>query len=231
MELLTGARFSLSFLRYGGVAADVTEGFIERVLEVCELLRIRIKETNDVLTFNEAFMSRTAFVGALPRDLIQSRGMTGPIARASRLPFDVRKAHPYSGYQAIDFEVPLGQGEVGTVGDAHDRFVIRLREIEQSIEILRQAVEEMPSGDFSNGRIGRDFVVPQGEAYSRVESSRGLLGCHVVSDGKKTPSRIQFRVPSLGVVQSIEDFLRGAKVEDFPVILASLDLGVSEVDR
>jgi NADH-quinone oxidoreductase subunit D len=109
--------------------------------------------------------------------------------------------------------------------------VIRLREIEQSIEILRQAVEEMPSGDFSNGRIGRDFVVPQGEAYSRVESSRGLLGCHVVSDGKKTPSRIQFRVPSLGVVQSIEDFLRGAKVEDFPVILASLDLGVSEVDR
>lgn len=231
LELLTGARFSIAFLRYGGVSADVTEGFIERVVDVCALLKVRLKEYNDLFTFNRAFVQRAAFVGVLHADKVQELGITGPNARASRVSFDVRKAHPYTGYQLVDFEVPLGEGDAGTVGDIHDRFLMRLKEIYQSVEILRQVAEMLPRGDFTNGKIGADFAVPSGEAYSRVESSRGLFGCHIVGNGTKSPGRIQFRTPTAAVMQVIPSLLSGHRLEDMPLILASLDLCIAEVDR
>jgi NADH-quinone oxidoreductase subunit D len=230
-ELLTGARFSLNFLRYGGVSADVTEGFVERVLETCDLLRLRLKEYNDLFTFNGAFLRRSARIGIVTADQARAAGMTGPNARASGLALDVRKAHPYGGYDKIDFEVPVGRGEGGVVGDCHDRFVLRLREISQSIEILRQITEKIPPGEFLPLRVNRDFTVPPGEVYVRVESGRGLLGCYVMSDGGTHPARVQFRAPSHAGLQILPALVQGAGVEDLPMLLASLDLGVSEVDR
>ena len=109
--------------------------------------------------------------------------------------FDVRKNHPSSGYEHLEFHVPLGKGEGGKVGDVHDRFLIRLREITQSMEILKQLADHVPTGEYIQGKMQKEYVIPAGEAYSRVESSRGLLGCHVVSDGKSCPSRVQFRPP------------------------------------
>ena len=185
-ELLTGARFSLNFLRFGGVNADVTEGFIERVLEACEMIRIRMKEYNDLFTFNYCFLKRTASIAALPAELIHECGITGPNARASGISFDVRKDRPYLGYKELDFQVPVGRGEGGLLGDVHDRFLLRLREIGQSLELLKQLVEEIPKGAFIQQKVDRNFIVPPGEAYAQVESSRGLLGCHVVSDGKSS---------------------------------------------
>jgi NADH-quinone oxidoreductase subunit D len=230
-ELLTGARFSINFLRYGGVAADVTEGFIERVLETCEITRIRLKEYNDLFSFNQAFLKRSAFLGSLSAERARQHGITGPNARSSGWAVDARKSHPYSGYQRIDFEVILGQGANGTVGDSHDRFLIRLREIAQSLEILKQLAEHVPSGEHMTVRVNRDFAVPTGEAYSRVESARGLLGCYVASDGSTRPARIQFRAPTSNTLLAIPELIEGSRVEDLSVVLASLDIGMAEADR
>jgi NADH-quinone oxidoreductase subunit D len=230
-ELLAGARFSLNFLRFGGVSADVTEGFIERVLETCELIRIRLKEYNDLFSFNQAYLRRSAFIGVIQPELARRIGMSGPNARASAITMDVRKEHPYCGYERLDFEVPLGQGEGGTIGDAHDRLLLRLREIAQSLEILKQVADFMPQGEFAGPKVGRDFKVPQGEAYVRVESSRGLLGCHVVSDGRDRPARVQFRAPSSSALICVPAIVAGSRIEDLPVILSSLDVCVAEVDR
>ncbi len=228
-ELLTGARFSLNFLRIGGVRADVTEGFIERVLDVCDLIRVRLKEYNDLFTFNHAFLKRTINVGVLSPALIKKYGMTGPNARASGINADVRKDRPYSGYEILDFEVPLGRGEGGTLGDAHERFLIRLREVSQSIEILKQVTEGLPLGEYLTPT--EDKAVPEGEAYVRVESSRGLLGCHLMSLGGTAPHRVQFRAPSGFHLQAVPELITGLKLEDLSVVLASLDLSISEADR
>lgn len=230
-ELLTGARFSLGFLRFGGVRADVSEGFIERVIEVCELIHIRLKEYNDLFTFNHAFIMRTKGVGVISQQMVKHFGITGPNARASGMSFDVRKTHPYSGYDSMDFEVPLSKGTGRPIGDAHDRFLLRLREISESLEILKQAVDQVPAGEFLQGRMGFEFRVAAGEAYSRVESPRGLLGCHVVSDGEENPNRVQFRPASLAQINLVPRMVIGIRLEDLPPLLASLDFNIAEVDR
>jgi NADH-quinone oxidoreductase subunit D len=230
-ELVSGVRFALNYLRFGGVAADVTEGFIERAMEVSETIRNRLKEYNDLFTFNHAFLMRSRNVGVLTREAALAAGITGPSARACGIATDVRKSRPYLGYEAIDFEIALGREDEGVLGDVHSRFMVRLREIAQSIEILNQVCDGMPKGDFVSVHVGRDFRLPRGEAYARIESARGLLGCHVVSDGKEKPARVQFRVPSCAAVQQIPQLLCGAGTDDISLILASLDISVAEVDR
>jgi NADH-quinone oxidoreductase subunit D len=226
-ELLTGARFSLNFMRFGGVKADVTEGFIERVLEVGDLTQIRLKEYNDLFTFNHAFLKRTADIGIIIPELVTKYGVSGPNSRASNVPFDVRKVYPYSGYDKLDFDLAMDS----TGGGAHSRFLVQLREIAQSVGILKQAAEHVPAGDFAIARIEKDFAVPAGEGYSRVESARGLLGCHVVANGTTNPARVQFRSPTSAHLLLIPELLKGIRVEDLPVLLASLDLGMAEADR
>lgn len=231
-ELLTGSRASFNFLRVGGVATDVTEGFVERVLELCDLLRLRMREYNDIFSYNEVLLRRTQGVGELELTLARQAGVTGPSLRASGVPYDVRKLHPYCGYENLDFEVPVGKSVEGKRGgDAHDRYLLRLREIVQSMEILRGVTESLPVGPFLSPQATAEPSVPTGEAYVRVESSRGLLGCHVVSDGGRKPSRVQFRTPSLFGAQALSRLLVGARVEDLPVILATLDLNLGEADR
>ena len=230
-ELLTGARFSINFLRYGGVRFDVTEGFIERVLELCELIRIRIKEYNDIFTYNHCFVKRSANIAQLSRDLIQYCGITGPNARASGISFDLRKSCYGGVYNRVEFEVPLGAGALGVLGDIHDRFIIRLKEVSQSMEILKQLVDTIPSGDYYNPS-DLNFTKPvQGEAMSRVESSRGLMSCYVLSDGKKNPGRVQFSTPSMFNLKAVPLLINGIRIEDLPVVLASLDLSVAEADK
>lgn len=226
-ELLTGARFALNFVRVGGVAADVTEGFIERVLEVCELLRIRTQEYNDILSYNHGFMRRTVGLGIVTPERAKAFGLTGPNARASGIGYDVRRDAPYEHYSRLDFQVPVAT----TTGDVHERFILRLREINASLEILKQLVDSVPPGDFSILKPERSFRVPSGEAYVRVESPRGVLGCHLVSDGRDKPYRVNFNVPSTAALELLPEVLRGASIADIPVILASFDLSMPEVDR
>lgn len=231
IELLTGARSSIGFLRFGGVTADITEGFIERVLDVCDLLQVRLKEYNDLFTYNQAFVFRSSHVGVLSRANAEKFGITGPAARAAGIDFDVRKKNPYLLYKELDFGIPVGRGEVGIQGDIHDRFLVRLREIEQSTLILKQLVEKVPPGEFSLFQITPDFEVPVGEAYARVETSRGRLGAYVVSSGSVKPHRVQFSVPSQGLFAAVPQLLNGCYLEDLSLVLASLDLSVTELDR
>ena len=231
LELVAGARFSINFLRFGGVQADVTEGFIERVLEVCEILRVRLKEYNDLFTYNHAFIKRTLGIGILSAERARVFGITGPNARASGLGFDARKVHPHSGYDRLDFEVPLALSTEKTIGDSNDRFLVRLREIAVSIEILRQVAEHIVPGEFLSHKSDDIYCIPAGEAYARVESARGLLGCHVVSDGGSKPHRVQYRVPSVAHLSAVPDLVAGIRLEDLPVVLASMGLGLAEADR
>jgi NADH-quinone oxidoreductase subunit D len=242
-ELLTGTRFLHNYFRFGGVVVDVTEGFVERVLEVCDLMLVRLKEYNDLLTYNETFLRRTRGLAPLPAAWIKRYGVTGPNARASGVAFDVRKALPYSGYERAQFGVPVlssnrnadSEGgaaqQAGPGGDAHSRFVIRLQEIPQSVAILRQLLESLPGGEFEGARADREVQIPRGEAYARVESSRGLLACYVASDGGPTPLRVQFRVPSAGHLRIVEPMLHGVQLQDVPVAIASLGISIAEADR
>jgi len=230
-ELITGARYSLNFLRFGGVRADVSEGFIERVLEVCEVIRVRMKEYNDILTFNFSFVKRATGLAPLTQTLARCYGITGPNARAAAIPYDIRKEEKILGYPGLDFEVPLGHGQLGLLGDVHDRFLVRLREISQSVEILKQQVESLKSGEFFNSDSRLSDSIPAGEAYSRIESPRGLLGCHLISDGGSRPVRVQFRPPTLANLMAVPELFYGIRLEDFPAVLASLDLGIAEADR
>jgi NADH-quinone oxidoreductase subunit D len=230
-ELLTGARHSLGFMRFGGVAAEVTDGFIERVLDFCDLIQVRFKEYNDLFSFSQALIGRTASVGVLDPELGRSAGVTGPNLRASGVMLDVRKQVPYCGYQQIDFEVSLGRGEVGVVGDSHDRLIVRIREIASSVRILRQVCESMPGGPHRTGALEPDFSVPPGEGYARIESARGMLSCHTVSEGGKSPARVSFRTPTQSALIVLPKLVEGARLEDLPIILESLDLSIAEADK
>jgi NADH-quinone oxidoreductase subunit D len=230
-ELMTGSRFNLGFFRYGGVVADITEGFIERVFEVCRQIQIRIKEYHALMIDNEAFVSRLAWLGTLSAEDVYTFGITGPNARASGVQIDVRKSFPYSGYELVEFTVPAGRGTRGSLGDSFDRLMVRLEEVQECIHILTHVAERVPAGDFACIKVGYDFTAPAGESFSRVESARGYLGCHAISSGESSPVRIQWRTPSSHHIRALPKLLRGVALQDVSVLLASLDLCISEVDK
>ncbi|MGE0614803.1 MAG: NADH-quinone oxidoreductase subunit D [Bacteriovoracia bacterium] len=230
-ELISGSRFNLNYFRFGGVATDITDGFIERVSEVCDLIRTRVREYQDLFTSNHIFQRRSAGVGLLHPEVVRRYGITGPDARASGVVSDMRKSAPYSGYEEFEFQVPVGSGEGDRLGGVHDRVVVRLREIVQSVDIIRQAIENIPVGEYRAVKELFDFKVPEGEAYSRVEGARGVLAVHAVSDGGNTPYRLQVRGGSKALLQAVPEILVGQWVGDFPLILASLDISVGEADR
>jgi NADH-quinone oxidoreductase subunit D len=230
-ELMTGRRFNPNFFRYGGVAADITEGFIERIHETTRLIEIRLREYHALMIENRAFVDRLAWQATLSPDSALLRGLTGPNLRASGVRMDYRKLLPYSGYDQFDFRVPIGTGARGTIGDGFDRVMVRLEEIRESLLLLSHAVDRVPQGDYSAFRAQPDFTVPAGEAYARVESPRGLLACHVVSDGSAHPIRVQWRTPSTAHLEIIPTLLKGTTLQDVPVALATLDLSLAEVDR
>lgn len=230
-ELMTGRRFNPNFFRLGGVAADITEGFIERIHEATRLIEIRLREYHALMIENRAFVDRLAWQGILSPELALLKGMTGPSARASGVMIDLRKTEPYSGYEQFDFRVSMGTGARGTIGDGFDRMMVRLEEIRESLLLLSHAVDNVPAGDFLALNMTPDFSVPAGEAYSRVESPRGTLACHVVSDGGSRPVRVQWRTPSASNIEILPEILPGITLQDLPAILASFDLSLAEVDR
>ncbi len=226
-EMASGSRMMCNYFRFGGVARDLPEGWLSVAKElVYERIPRRVEEFEKLCLENEVFRARTIGVSALPADVAVAYGCTGPLLRACGVPYDVRRAEPYSIYDEFDWDVAVGHN-----GDIYDRFKVRLEEMRQSLRILRQALERLPDGPIQSKKVQATAKVPAGEAYGRVEAPKGELGFYVVSDGTANPYRYRIRTPSFANLGVLGKISRGHLVADVVAILASIDITLGEVDR
>jgi NADH-quinone oxidoreductase subunit D len=224
-EEICGARITYNFIRVGGVAGDVPEGWIGRVKAFIERMKPRLKDYDNVLSFNPIFMDRTVGIGKISAQRALDWGLSGPALRASGVPLDLRKDHPYGVYKDFKFDVPVGKN-----GDCYDRFLVRRKDIDESLRIIEQACDKFPDGPVM-GKVLKMYRPPAGEVYAQVDGPRGWLGNYIVSDGTDRPYRLHIRPPSLINLQSLKEVVKGWKVPDVVAILGSLDFVLGEVDR
>jgi len=249
-EKTAGLRLNLNYVRPGGVAADLPDGWQDDVLVICDTIDARSYEYDQLLTGQPIFRNRMEGVAPITAEEALALGLTGPLLRSTGVPWDLRREMPYLAYDQVDFDVI-----VGTYGDNFDRYAIRLNEIRESIKIIRQCIEMMPKGDYRTqdpkvtppprARIDESmealihhfklftegFHVPTGEVYSAIESPRGELGCYIVSDGGPKPYRIHVRAPSFVNLQAIPLLMRGGLVSDTITVISTVDPVMGEVDR
>jgi NADH-quinone oxidoreductase subunit C/D len=226
-ERVAGSRMMCNYFRFGGVAADLPPGELERIRGlVFERLPKSIDEIDRYLTTNEIIRARCEGIGILPPETALAQSITGPLLRASGVPYDIRRADPYSIYDRLEFDVVVGRH-----GDVYDRYLVRLEEIRQSIRLLQQVVDGLPEGPILAGKPAWTTKVPAGEAYGHVEGPKGELGFYLVSDGKPNPYRYHVRAPCFINLTSLAGMCRGHKIADVVVILGSIDITLGEVDR
>ena len=249
-EKTTGLRMNHNFIRPGGVAADLPDGWEEDIETILDKVSMGVSEYDELLTGNPIFQDRTQGVGVITPEECRALGVSGPIARASGIKWDLRKAFPYSGIDKYEFDIPVGKH-----GDVWDRYRVRMEEVEQSLGIVRQVMETMPSGDYRTTdrkvtppprkRIDESmealihhfklftsgYKVPAGETYVAVESPRGELGMYIVSDGREKPWRMHARTPSFNHVQALPTMMTDSLVADIVATIASSDPVLGDVDR
>jgi len=224
-EETCGTRLTMNYITPGGVMNDIYPTFVKKVKDLIKQFKVNIHEYDKLLTGNIIFQKRTQDVGILSRDLAISLAATGPVARASGLTCDVRKLHPYDGYEKLDFkEVILDKG------DSFARYMVRLEELKQSMHIIDQLIDNIPEGEYRT-KIKGVIKLPAGEYYQRVETARGELGVYIVSDGHKTPYRIKYRTPNFSNLGVLQYIAKGAKIGDLVAIMATLDLIIPDIDR
>ncbi len=225
-ESVSGARMMHNYFRIGGLKEDVPDDFVQQVREVLDLVKKDTEESDKLLSFNEIFLARLKNIAVMSAEDAIDFGLTGPCLRASGVDYDVRKAAPYSVYDRFDFDVPIGLD-----GDCWDRYYLRVQEVYQSIRIVEQALEQLPSGDVSSSLGRRLLRPPAGEVYVRGENPRGELGVYLNSDGTDRPYRIKVRPPSFCNLSSLKHMLKDSWIADSVVILGALDIVLGEVDR
>jgi len=224
-EEICGARITYNYIRVGGVMLDAPEGWVGRVQAFVERMKPRLVEYDKLLTYNPIFMDRTQGVGILSPERALNLGVTGPILRGSGVPLDLRKDQPYSLYKDFKFEIPVGKN-----GDCYDRFMVRRREIDTSLQIISQACERIKEGPVM-GKVAKIYKPGPGEVYAQLEGPRGWLGAYIVSDGTDRPYRYHIRPPSFINLQTLSELVRGLKVADVVAVLGSIDFVLGEVDR
>jgi NADH-quinone oxidoreductase subunit D len=249
-EKTAGLRMNLNYVRPGGVAADLPDGWEDDVILICDTIYERTFEYDELITGQPIFRNRMIGVAPISAEEALALSLTGPLLRSTGVPWDLRRTMPYCYYDQVDFDVI-----VGTYGDNFDRYAIRLNEIRESVRIVRQCVEKMPRGDYRTqdpkvtppprARIDESmealihhfklqtegFHVPPGEVYSAIESPRGELGCYLVADGGPKPYRLHVRGPSFVNLQAIPLMMRGGSVSDAITVISSVDPIMGEVDR
>jgi NADH-quinone oxidoreductase subunit D len=250
-EELTGARFTTSYTRIGGLARDLPEGWLGRVSKFCDEVLPCIDEVDKLLTRNRIFLDRTEGVGVISREDAIAYGLTGPNLRACGVPLDLRKHKPYLGYENYDFDVPLG-----SKGDCFDRYIVRMEEVRQSVRIVRQIIATMPDGLWYAEDARRIFAprkekvltsmeeliqnfmlvtegpqMPPGEVYFEAENPKGILGFFIISKGGGVPFRLKIRSPSFTSLCILPKAAVGCLVADLSAILGSLDFVMGECDR
>jgi NADH-quinone oxidoreductase subunit D len=250
-EMIAGFRMFPSYIRIGGLREDLPSGFHQAVNDFLDRFPDKLHEYEDLLTKNQIWLKRTRQVGVLSKQEAIDYGLVGPIARASGVPYDVRRAFPYLGYETYEFDVPTG-----TAGDVYDRYLVRIEEMRQSVRIAKQALARIsPRGvyDIQDYRIvpppkdkvytemealiqhfliySQGFTVPAGEAYVPVEGPRGEHGFSVVSDGTNRPYRIKLRAPSFYACQGLPKMIIGGLIADVIAVIGSTDVVMGDVDR
>jgi NADH-quinone oxidoreductase subunit D/NADH-quinone oxidoreductase subunit C/D len=226
-EAVSGSRMMCNYFRFGGVARDVSAEVLQKVKSlVFDRLPRKIEELDRYLSNNEIVRTRCEGVGILTPEQAIGLSTSGPVLRASGVPYDVRRADPYSIYERFEFDVAYG-----VHGDIYDRYVVRMEEMRQSVRILQQVLNGIPEGPIQTGKPAYQVRVPAGESYGRVEGPKGELGFYIISNGKPNPERYHVRAPSFINLTSLATMSRGYKVGDVVVILGSLDIVLGEVDR
>jgi NADH-quinone oxidoreductase subunit D len=230
-ERIAGARLTYSYGRVGGVMRDFDQVAVDMTKRFLDDFDHRWEEYNALLTENEIFIKRTANVGVIPRETAIAYALSGPTLRGSGVRFDVRKAEPYSVYDRFEFDVPVGTGRVGTLGDCWDRYWVRMAEMKQSSRIIRQALENLPEGPIANPKVLRVFKPAAGEVYFRAENPRGELGFYIVSVGDKKPYRCRVRGPSFCNLSVLSEVAKDCLIADVIAIIGSIDIVLGESDR
>lgn len=229
-EELCGARLLYNFVRPGGTSRDITPKLKEKILEFCKYFKPQLNEMNELLSGNSIFVKRTAEVGIIPLDLAISYGFSGTNLRASGFNWDLRKEKPYSGYEKYDFNVIVGEGEHGTVGDCWNRYYCRMKEMAESLKIIEQACQQLPEGDHM-GKISKTIKPPLGEIYLATECPRGALGYHLISDGSKKPYRVKVKSSCFISISCMDELCSGMMLADVVAFIGSLDIVIGETDR
>mgnify|MGYP001572447926 CR=1 FL=1 len=233
-EKICGARLTYSYIRIGGVFNDAPPGWLQEIEHFCDVFEEKWKEYYDLLVVNHVFVQRTANVGVIPEAMAFDFGLTGPMLRGSGVDFDLRRDLPYMAYGEIwkagAFQVPLGTGKMGQLGDCWDRFYVRVIEMIEALKIVRWCLGAIEAGPVI-GDIPKVIKVPAGEAYVGIENPRGELGHYVVSDGGKVATRCRVRGPSFTNLAVLEDLLPGTLLADSVAIIGSTDIVVGETDR
>lgn len=229
-EAVCGARLTYNYVRIGGVARDLPGGWTEQCKLFVQTMQKELVSYNRLLTDNHIFVKRTANVGVIPPELAAAYALSGPVLRGSGVKWDLRRDDPYGVYPQLQFDVPVGRGAVGTVGDCWDRYWVRVAEIAESCKIIEQALEKLPSGDIMAKGL-RVVKPPAGAVYARSESPRGELGFYVVSDGGKKPYRVKARAPSFCNMSVFSEIAPGHLIADIIAIIGSIDIVLGEVDR
>jgi NADH-quinone oxidoreductase subunit D len=228
-EEVCGARLLYNYIRPGGVNNDLTPGTLDKIKDFVRYFGPQLEEIDELLTHNSIFLSRTTNIGVVSAEAAVSYGFSGPNLRGSGVAADLRKDIPYCGYEKYDFEVCVGRGDKGVVGDCWNRYHVRVREMWESLKIITQAVEMLPEGEHM-GKVARS-PKPVGEIYLETEAPRGCLGYHIVADGSKKPWRVKAKSPCFISVSSMDEICRGMMLADVVAYLGSIDIVLGEVDR
>lgn len=238
LEWASGSRMLYNYNWVGGLFYDLPVGFEERCKEFIDYFKPKMVELNELLTGNEIFISRTANVGVLPLSTAINYGCSGPMLRGSGLKWDLRRVDEYSAYPELEFDIPVGRGEMGTVGDCWDRFKVRIDEIEQSVNIISQCLERLQtdlkrSGDFDpRAKLPKKIIPKAQDFYMRAENPKGELGFYFITDGKsEIPKRVKARGPSFCNLSVISEISRGILIADLIAIIGSIDIVLGELDR
>ncbi len=229
-EYLCGARLLYNYIWIGGVSHDLPARFIERTGDFIEYFKPQIEEYDQLLTYNKIFIERTADVGVMPPEVAINYGVTGPSLRGSGVNWDLRRNETYSVYDKLEFHIPVGKGEMGSVGDCWDRYWVRMQEMRESVRIIHQALKMIPSGDV-HAAIPKKVRPPKGSVYSRFETARGEAGFYIISDGKPKPVRLKMRSPAFCNLSVLSEIAEGWMLSDVIAILGSLDIVLGEIDR
>jgi NADH-quinone oxidoreductase subunit D len=226
-ESLSGSRMMCDYMRFGGCRVDVDDAWLARAIQIVDRFPKFLDEFEQLILQNEIVIARTQNVGKVSPELAISAGITGPMLRACGVNYDIRKVEGYGIYPRFKFRIPLGDH-----GDTYDRLMMRALEMRESVEILKQALPQIPAGPIMNPKVKvRAFRPPVGEAYGRIEAPKGELGFYLISDGGPNPYRYRVRPPSFINLTILEDMCLGHTVADVMVILGSIDIVMGEVDR